>query len=151
MRVVMYSVNAYLRETWKAVPAFADVHLIFDGIGVSGAGSSDLLMLGDDGDPDTEVSSEWSQNYVDLAQSRKQETGVIPCAIISQTGDTYQPSAEKRAFELLALAVTPLETDRTMGGLVFTCEIATGTKRTIVNSQGLAIIAPFDIAYWASA
>ena len=147
----MGDVNSWLRTTWAAVPEFTNVHLIFDGIGVSGAGSQDLLMLGDDGDPNTEVSSEWTQNYVDLAQTRKQEFGTIPCAVISQTGDTYQPTVEQRAFQLLSLAVTPLEQNRSMGGIIYSCEVTAGTKQTIVNSQGLAIIVPFDITYWANA
>lgn len=151
MPVRMHEVTDWIRRTWQAVPEFSQVHLIFDGIGISGTGSPDVVMLGDDGDPDTEVESEFTRIWADLAQTRKHEFGVIPCAVITNSGSTEQPVVEKRVFELLELAMSPIESDRTMGGLIFSSEISEGTKKTITNQAGTAVVVPFLVSYWAQA
>jgi hypothetical protein len=151
MPVQLFNVNTWIRQAWQAVPEFQTVHLMFDGIGVSGTGSNDLVLLGDDGDPDTEVSSEYEQTWVDMGQTRKEERGVIPCAVITNSGDTYQPQVMQRALELLNLAMAPIENDRSMGGLVYTSDVLTGTARTITNEKGTAVIVPFDVTYWTHA
>lgn len=150
MTVKLFEVNNWIRNAWQQVPEFSEVHLIFDGVGISGSGSPDLVMLGDDGDPDTEVSSEYEQTWTDLAQTRKTETGLIPCAVISNSGDTYQPQVMARCAYLLGLALAPLTADRTLGGTVNTSDVLTGSLRTITNTQGTAVIVPFAVTYWTN-
>lgn len=150
MPAIMSRVKANLRTAWKASSALSSCDVIDDGIGLTSSASTNLLLIGDDGDPETEVSSEYNQYYVDLAQTRRQENGSIPCAVIVQSGSTDQPSLETQLFDLLTAVLAPIESDRTLGGLVFTSEVTEGNTRTLVNSSGTAVVVSFTVTYWAS-
>jgi hypothetical protein len=150
MPSALSKVKARLRTDWAANSALATCNIIDDGIGITSSPSADLLLIGDDGDPNTEVSSSVESYYVDIAQTRRQENGEIPCAVIAQSGSTDQPYLEAHAFDLLTAALASVDSDRTLGGLVYTVEVSEGATHSLVNNSGTAVIVPFTVRYWAA-
>jgi hypothetical protein len=115
---------------------------------VSGRGYRDTVVIGHDGDPDSDAEPVFTQMWVDMAQTRRREDGDIPGASIATTGSTTTDTARARAFEVLAAVESYLLSDRTLGGLVASVEFLGGASRTIENDKGSAVVIPFSVRYW---
>jgi hypothetical protein len=110
---------------------------------------SDGILIGDDGDPETDIVSVFQQEWANLSHTKRYERGEIPCAAVSQSGSTAIADCRTRAFELIGLCETALLTNPTLGGLVFSIELfTTASSKPIQDTRGSAVVAPFVIRYW---
>jgi hypothetical protein len=124
--------------------------MIFDGPPVGDFAAGDYIFLGDDADPDTDAESVFEQYWVDLAQTRREEMGEIPCAVVSDTGSTDIRVARAQAFSVFAVCESMLVADQTLNGVVYTSELVSGSARPIQNERGSAVVVPFTIRYRAA-
>jgi hypothetical protein len=116
---------------------------------VSSKAYLDAVVIGDDGDPESDAMPVFTQEWANMAHTRRSETGDIPCAAIATTGSTNPDAVRLRAFAILAAVESSLLGDTTLGGTVFTCELIGGAAKQIENSAGAAIVVPFSVRYWA--
>jgi hypothetical protein len=144
----MGSVKKQIHTLWLASPDLANVTFILDSVGESSSSTTDIVLLGSDGDPDQDPVSQFTQTWANMSHTRRYEAGMIPCAVISQSGAIDQVTVQDRAFQILQACLVPFLGDTTLGGLVFTAEVMEGTERTLVNERGTAVIVPFQIDYW---
>lgn len=142
----MDEVQAALVALWSALPALAGVP-VYDGPPVSQAADLDQVLVGNDGDVDSDTMSDFSQEWVDLAQTRRVESGEIICAVVAQSGSTDLGVQRDRAFVLLAACEDSLRADQTLGGTVFSALLTSGSAHPLQNSAGSAMIAPFTVQY----
>lgn len=140
-------VTAALIATWQAVPALAGV-AFYDGPGISQSPDLDLLVIGDDGDPESDVASTFEQEWANLSHTRRSERGEIPCAAIAQSGETDMSGRRIRAFQLLAACESALMADPTLGDVALSVEFLGGAARPVQNTRGAAMVAPFTVRYW---
>jgi hypothetical protein len=143
----MDDVTAALIAAWSALPALAGVS-IYDGPGISQAPDLDLVMVGDDGDPESDVLSTFEQEWANLSHTRRSERGEIPCAAIAQSGETDMNGRRVRVFQLLAACESALVADPTLGDVALSLEFIGGSARPVQNSRGAAMVAPFTVRYW---
>jgi hypothetical protein len=123
---------------------------VYDGPPVTSPGDADLVIVGHDATPDSTADVTVEQSYVDLACTRRQETGEVVCCVVSQTGDTDLNARRSAAFVLLAACEAALVADMTLGGLVRSAQFDRGTARQMQNQAGSAVVASFTVAYRAS-
>lgn len=109
----------------------------------------DMILIGHNGDPDSDARPSYSQQPASLAGESRYETGEIPCAVISQTGDTRPAAPRARAVEILGVVATALYADRTLAGSTLTCQLTTGTEALIQNVAGAGVVLSFTISYLA--
>ena len=128
---VIPTVNVYLGE-----PITSDVPLNF-------------VMIGSDGDPESDLTADFQHTWVDMARTRMREEGEIPCALVSQTGEVDVATTTTSAFATLQSCVNALGNDPTLSGLVMSIQVTSGSDRQIQNNRGTAIIVPFTVNYWA--
>jgi hypothetical protein len=138
-----------LFSRWSALPALTGV-MVFNGPPVGDPASGDYLFIGDDSDPESESISTFEQTWVDLACTRRSETGEVVCAVVSDSGSTDMAARQTRAFTLLAACESDLLADRTLGGTVYTASMDIGQSKPIQNSSGAASVVPFSVRYYAS-
>lgn len=120
---------------------------VFDGPPVTSPGDADLVIVGHDATPDSAADVTVSQEWVDLACTRRVETGEVTCCVVSQTGDTDLKARRDRAFVLLAACEAALLGDMTLGAVVTSAQFARATARQFQNSAGSAVVAPFVVTY----
>lgn len=138
-----------LVTTFTTAPALSEV-AVFDGPPVTRDSLSDLVLVGHDGAPDSDAVATVEQSWVDMACTRREEFGEVPCVVLHQGGDTDMGAARTRAFVLLAACESALLGDMTLGGLVSSAQFARGIARQYQNSRGAAVVAPFVVTYRAS-
>ncbi len=122
---------------------------VYDGPPVTSPGDTDWVIVGHDATPDSIADMTVDQSWVDLACTRRQETGEVVCCVLSQTGDTDLQVRRARAFVLLAACETAVAADMTLGGVVTSAQFARGTARQMQNKLGSAVVASFTVAYRA--
>lgn len=137
-----------LSTRWSALPALAGV-TVFTGPPVGDPSSGDYLFVGDDSDPESDTISTFEQEWVDMAHTRRAETGEIICAMVSDSGDTDILTRMMRAFTLLSACEADLVADPTLGGVVAMAELVIGQHRPIQNASGAASVVPFTVRYGA--
>lgn len=145
--VALPGVISALVVGFRALPGLAQV-LVDDSSSPSGASAKDIMTVGDDGDPDSEVVATYEQEWANFSQTRVKETGTIPCAVISQSGSVNIDSMRVRAGALLNVCAAYIKADPTLGGVVSTMRLTDGDVQPIQTDKGAAIIAPFTITYW---
>ncbi len=148
MPSAMKTVTAALVAGIRALPAIGTV-TVDKANAVSSQNYKEAIVIGDDGDPDSDVQSVFQQVWVDMAHTRRDETGDIPCVALAQTGSTNPEVVEARAYELLAYVESMALADPTLGGTVATLEILGGSSKLVENERGSAVIVPFSVRYWA--
>jgi hypothetical protein len=138
---------AALISTLSAAPALGGVTV--EGVAViSGREYTEAVVIGDDGDPESENEPTFVQEWANMAQTKRSETGDVPCAAIATTGSSSSDAVRERAFQILAAVEAALVADKTVGGVVFAAELTEGAARTVANSAGSAVVVPFSIHYW---
>lgn len=110
---------------------------------------NDFVMLGSDGDPDSDATADFEHTWEDMAHTRMREDGEIPCALVSQTGDEDVSGTMTAAFATLQACVNALGNDPTLDGIVMDIQVSAGSSRQIQNDLGTAIVVPFTVTYWA--
>lgn len=120
-----------------------------DATAVSSRAWSTAIIVGDDGDSESDAESSFTQAPANLDGSRRIEVGEIVCAAIAQSGSTTVETQRTKALTLLMHACeAAINADRTLGGIVFNLEVVSGSARTIQNEKGSAVTAPFTVRYW---
>ena len=122
---------------------------IEDATAISSRAWKVAVIVGDDGDPESDAESSFTQAPANLDGSRRVEIGEIVCAAIAQSGSTTVETQRTRALSLLTSACeAAINVDPTLGGIVFNLEVISGSARTIQNEKGSAVTAPFIVRYW---
>jgi hypothetical protein len=143
----MPTVTAALVAGIRALPTMSTVVVDKANV-ITGSSYDEAVVIGDDGDPESDVQSVFQQVWVDMAHTRRDETGDIPCVALAQTGSTAPEVVEARAFEILGYVELMVVADPTLGGTVATLEILGGSSKIIQNARGSAVIVPFSVRYW---
>jgi hypothetical protein len=122
---------------------------VFDGVPVGDEAEAlgEFVLVGHDGDPESTPEITVVQEWVDLACSRRAETGVVPCAVVVQSGDTDLSARRDRAQVLLSVCADSIVTDMTLGGVVDSALLLSGSASQLQTEQGAAVVVPFDITY----
>jgi hypothetical protein len=141
-------VMAGLAVIWRALPALAGVP-VYD-MPVTASADPQLVLIGDDGDPQSDAVATYEQQWTDIACTARMETGEIPCAVIAQSGDTDIEGRRAEASALMSAIGVSLVADQTLGGLVMGSQLIRGSAKGIQNSAGSAVVAPFTIRYLAT-
>lgn len=137
-----------LIANWTALPGLTGVEVV-DGPRPEAPGPGDLVVLGHNGDPESTAEVTVTQELASLDGSSRWETGVVPCCVVSQSGDTDLSARRARAFALLAAIETSVRADLTLGGLVLSAQITSAGARQLQNGAGSAVVVPFEITYFA--
>lgn len=139
-------VTELILTTLRALPEFEGVS-IFDGPPIGNDSPKRLIMIGDDGDPESDVEATFEQEWANFSHTRKRETGEIPCAIIAWDGSTNMKAQRDICFGLLAateVAILALASDE------LTLDLASGSSRPVQNDRGAATVVPFIVRYTAT-
>ena len=136
-------VHNLILSTLRSIPAFSDV-TIYDGPPVGSDSPLKTVCVGDDGDPETDVESSFTQEWANLAKTRKRERGEIPCAVIAWDGSTAM-EPKRAAVSVLLDAVG--EAIRALASDALTLEITSGASRPVQNNKGAATQVPFTVSY----
>lgn len=147
MASALNSVVTELIRRWTELPALSGV-VIEDASTPSSRAWLNAVVVGDDFDPETDTESEFTQEWVDIARTRRREQGTIPCAAVAQSGSTVIGVQRQRAFEIFAACELDLTSDNTLAGIVFSVEVTEGQAKTIQNTRGSALVLPFTVQYW---
>lgn len=139
-------VTQLILSALKALPELEGV-VIFDGPAIGQDSPKRTVIIGDDGDPESDAVSEFTQEWSNMSRTRKRESGEIPCAAIAWEGGTDMKSQRDRAFDLLAVCELALLTDPTLGDESLWIEITSGSARPVQNERGAATVVPFTISY----
>jgi hypothetical protein len=142
------TVTDTLLAVWTTLPGLAGVR-VFDGVPVGDEAEAlgEFVLVGHDGDPESTPEITVVQEWVDLACSRRAETGVVPCAVVVQSGDTDLSARRGRAQVLVSALADSIVTDMTLGGVVDSVLLLSGSARQLQTEQGTAVVLPFDITY----
>lgn len=140
-------VMAGLKTIWTALPALAGVP-VYD-LPVTAAADLRLVLIGDDGDPESTALATYEQDWVDLACTRREEIGEVPCSAIAQSGSTNVEDRRAEVSALVAAIAASLRSDMTLGGLVMSATLTRGLAKGLQNGAGSAVVAPFIIRYRA--
>jgi hypothetical protein len=147
MATALGSVIDALISSLSAVPALAGVTVEGTAV-VSGKRYTHAVVIGDDGDPESENDPSFAQEWANMAHTKRSETGDIPCAALATTGSTASDVVKVTAFQIMAEVESFLRADTTIGGVVFTSEITEGAARVGTNSAGTFVVIPFSVHYW---
>lgn len=147
------AVMAALRTKFAALPAMSGIE-VYVGLPVTSDDPADLVLLGHDGDLDSESQVTVEYEWANIAGTSRYETGTVPCAVISQTGDEGDMLGRYSRVDVLLSAmenalVTDMNTGGALAGLVMGCTITAGQSRPIQNAAGAAVLAPFIFTYRA--
>lgn len=148
MPTVMGPVTDRLITLFRGIPALVGV-AVEDANSVSDKAWPDGVIVGDDGDPDSDVQSTFTQQWANMTHTYRSEIGEIPCAVIAQSGSTDIRARRARVTEIMNLCEEVIVSEPELGGLVFTVEVIAGATKPVQNLRGSAIIAPFTVRYWA--
>jgi len=129
-----------------AVTANTDV-VVSDGPPTSMSAPGTWVLVGDDGDPDSDARSVFEQTWVDLACTRRQELGDIVCGVVTQSGSTDLAGVRGVGGPVLDTLAAALLTDLSLGGVVMTAQLAGGQAIPLQNSAGSAVVTPFTVSY----
>lgn len=114
---------------------------------------AEVVIVGDNADDDDDAPSAFSdRGWAGLGAKKRDETGEIQCAVITQTGDGTFKAIRDRAFALLELLEVALTADPTVGGATGTpgwAYITAGPLRETLTPQGAVVRIPFTVSYRA--
>jgi len=100
----------------KAAPGLASA-VVSDGLPITEDRLTDLVIIGNGGQPEDTRAGTISQEYHDLAgvDSTRDETVQVFCCVISQTGDVDVAATRTRAFDLLGAISDTLRANYKLG------------------------------------
>jgi hypothetical protein len=122
---------------------------VYVGPPVTAAADLELVVVGDDGDPDSDAQATVERVPDNLAGSSTSEIGVIPCVVIVQSGDTDMQARLSRATVLVQAIAAGMATDISLGGAVLSAYLSGGACRPVQNESGAAAVASFTVTYHA--
>jgi hypothetical protein len=145
--VALPTVVSALVTGFRGLPGLAGVRV--DDSSSPGSGSSkDIVTVGDDGDPESDVVATYEQEWANFSHTRRREAGSIPGAVIAQSGSTNIALMRIRANDLLNICAAYVNANPDLGGVVSTIEWVSGDMEPLQTDLGAAIVAPFIINYW---
>jgi hypothetical protein len=147
--VILAAFIAAVFARFAGLTALAGVP-VYAGSPVTSAADMRFVVIGDDGDPESDVSAGYEQEPADLAGTFRYERGSLPCAVIAQSGDTDVQARLTEAAALLDACSDSVRADPQFAGLVLGCQFTVGTVKPVQNTAGSAVVAPFTLAYLAS-
>lgn len=154
MSTPLDALAAALVTRWAALPVFIDdpdnLVDVRRGAPVGGIGSRRLVAVEFDGSPEARDNGRFTRTWLDLACTRQQETGELMCSAIAQTGDDDITAMESMALDLVAACDGDLRSDLSVGGLVWSQQVVSGTAQQVKNERGVAVLVPFTVAYTAA-
>lgn len=150
----MDALAAALVARWATLPAFVeDVDDVVDvrrGTPTGGMGARRVVAVEFDGDPEARDNGRFVRDWLDLACTRQRETGELMCTALAQTGDTDVGAMETMALALVEACSADLQTDLTVGGVVWSQQVVAGTAQQLQNARGVVVVVPFTVAYSAA-
>jgi len=156
MSAVVPALSAALVARWQVLPALQAITvqgaspIVGLGVPVGGLGDPGAwLRVEFDGSPDARENARWSREWLDLACTRQREVGELVCTAAAQTGDDDVPAMEVVAHQLVDACVADLKSDLTVGGIVWSQYVASGSAQQLKTTAGVAVIVPFTVAYAA--
>ncbi len=148
MPSVVDDVLTALTASIAALPALSGVEVL-DGPRPEAPGAADMVIVGDDGDPDSSAQVAVTQEWANLAATSRYEFGEVPCCVVSQSGDTDLTARRDRAAAVLAAIEAAVLSDLTLGGRVMVLQLNALRAQQYQNSAGSAAVLPFTITYMA--
>lgn len=151
MSSVIPALAPALVTRWAALPALVAVNAeVRRGAPVGGIDLDRLVAVEFDGAPEARENARFVQDWIDMACTRRRETGELMCTALAQTGDDDVDVMEQSAFALFAACAADLQSDLTVGGLVWSQHVVAGSAQQLQNERGVAVLVPFTVAYAAS-
>jgi hypothetical protein len=134
---------------WSVLPALADVD-VRRGAPIGGLAAGEFVLVEFDGTPDSTADSRFETAWSDLAGTSIEERGEITCSSVAQTGDNDLAATEAQAIAQMNAVIADLAADRTVNGQVHSASVVTGNAQQLQNGQGVAVVVPFIVAYFAT-
>lgn len=128
-------------------PALASV-VVSDSLPISQDRYTDLILIGNSGDPEDTRAGTISQNYHDMARtsSTRDETFSIYCCVLSQTGDVAVAATRSQAFTVLGGVESALRASYNLGlSDVMRVEVTDAEVFIEQFADGTAVRIPFTI------
>lgn len=153
--MIVAAVLGALQARFGTLPALTTPKTVTVHIGLPMTADSvnDLVLLGHDGEEDSEVGVTVAYEWANIAGTSRYENGTIPGAIICQSGDTDMLARFTRAAVLGAAMENALVSDMNsgtpLGGLVMGAMITLATPRSLQNQAGARVLQPFTVTYRA--
>jgi hypothetical protein len=144
------SLAAGLVSVWAALPALTGDSVDVRRGGPIGGDALRFVLVEFDGRPDSTADARCETRPADLAGTSIEETGEITCSSVAQIGEDDIAAAETQAEAQLNALITSLAADRTVGGRVHNAFITTAAPAQFQNGQGVAVVIPFTVAYFAT-
>ena len=109
------------------------------------------VIVGAKLDNDQGLAGRFTQGYHDLGPAAtRDESGVVHCVALAQTGDDDVKAARTTVFEVLSDVEDALRADPTLGlGSILRVEVAAGEVMQGRSPDGVFAELPFDITYTA--
>lgn len=140
-----------LVNDWAPLPSFvANEVQVVRGAPVGGLGPGNWVFVEWDGRPDAEADARVETTFTNLAATSIAENGEITCSSVSQSGNVDIAAQEAQALAQVGACIARLNADRTVGGIVHNAYIATATATQLQNRDGIAVVVPFTVAYFAT-
>jgi hypothetical protein len=115
--VILAAFIAAVFARFAGLSALADA-AVYIGSPVTTAADRKFVLIGDDGDPESDIASTWEQEPADLAGSFQYERGSVPGAVGAQSGDTDVQARLTEAAALLNACSDSVRADPQFAGLV---------------------------------
>lgn len=147
-------VIAALKARFETIPALSGI-AVYIGLPTTDDETTDLVMLAHDGSTDDNAPlTEVTYEPADIGGIYRYETGAIPGAVISQSGDEIDMQGRFDRVQVLLAAmenalVTDMRTSTALSGLVLGVWITSAQAEAIQNQAGVALRAPFTVTYRA--
>jgi hypothetical protein len=148
MKSALGQVVQNLCSVWSALPALSGIP-VYNGPPMSDQVVTTLVAVNDDADPDSTEESTVRWEWLDFAHTRRREDGEVIGVVIVSSGSLDLAASENTCFEILGDCEQAIRSDPTIGGVVQSSELVSGTAQTLQNANGSAIVVPFIVAYFA--
>lgn len=150
MSAVIDDLCAALVARWQVLPGLVEFGARVErGVPVGGIGQGRWVIVEFDGSPDARDNARWQREWLDLACTRQRELGEVMCTVVAQTGGDNISAMSTDAAAMLDLCVADLRTNLTVGGIVWSQQVTSGTEQQLKNEAGVAVLVPFTVAYAA--
>lgn len=123
--------------------------VVYTALPVTAAPDEDVVLVGHDGDIDSDTSTTVEYEWANLAATSRYEIGSVPCAVISQSGDDDMQARFAQAQLVLRALENSLVADLSLSGLVMIAHITSGGLRPLQNQGGARVLCPFYVTYRA--
>lgn len=121
---------------------------VSDGLPITQDRITDLVIIGNSGDPENTEAGSISQNYHDMAgtSSTRDETVQINCFVMSQTGDVDVSATRTRAFQVMGWVESAIRANYALGlANVLAVEITDISVLIDQFADGTSVRMPFTV------